>query len=124
MEAIFKPMAKISRGDVVIARINHDGFVKVRPVVVVQNDRNNARLTNVIVAMITSNTRLVGNEPTQVLIDLATSSGKQSGLAQTSVVKCENLYTISSQRLRNIGSLSSALMQQVDAALKASLQLK
>lgn len=103
MEAIFKPMAKINRGDVVIARINQDGFVKVRPVVVVQNDRNNARLTNVIVAMITSNTRLVGTESTQVLIDLATSDGKQSGLAQTSVVKCENLYTTTSQRLRNIG---------------------
>lgn len=118
-------MPKINRGDILIARITQDGFTKVRPVVVVQNDRNNARLSNVIVAMITSNTKLAGKEATQVLIDLATPEGKQAGLASTSAVKCENLYTTSTKRLkRKVGNLSGTLMQQVDMALKASLALK
>lgn len=117
-------MAQLNRGDVVISRINQDGLAKMRPVVVVQNDRNNRRLANVIVAMITSNTRLAGKEPTQVLIDLATPEGKQTGLAHTSAVKCENLYTTSANRLKKIGTMPASLMAQVDAALKVSLDLK
>jgi len=118
-------MPKINRGDVFIARITQDSFTKVRPVVVVQNDRNNARLANIIVAMITSNTRRAGKEATQVLIDLTTPEGERAGLVSTSAVKCENLYTTSTKRLKKkVGSLSDTLMQQVDTALKVSLALK
>jgi mRNA interferase MazF len=113
------------RGDIVTAGIEQ-GLgqpMKRRPVVVVQCDRNNARLTNSVVAMITSNTSRAQREPTQVLIDIATLEGRQTGLAHTSVVKCENLYTKLQQDMRKIGVMTPALMQQVDEALKSSLEL-
>ena len=117
-------MARINRGDVVIARVPQGPGYKVRPVVIVQNDKNNARFTNTIVAIVTSNTRLASKEPTQVLIDIGTVEGKQTGLALSSAVKCENLYTLPTGVLRKIGTMPGGLMRQVDDALKASLALR
>jgi mRNA-degrading endonuclease toxin of MazEF toxin-antitoxin module len=48
------------------------GGAKVRPALVVQNDRDNQRLVNTIVVQITSVTRRA-LAPTQLLIALATS---------------------------------------------------
>jgi mRNA-degrading endonuclease toxin of MazEF toxin-antitoxin module len=91
----------------------------------VQSDHNNARLVNTILVQVTSNTRLAGREPTQVVIDVATADGKTSGLKVTSAVKCENVATQPISDIRHvIGRLPDSLMQQVDAALKASLSLK
>jgi mRNA-degrading endonuclease toxin of MazEF toxin-antitoxin module len=119
-------MAKINRGDVVITGIDQGPNLpmKRRPVVVVQSDRNNARLASAIVAMIPSNTRLANVKPTQVLVDLTTADGQRTGLSHTSAVKCENLYTKLQGDMRKIGTMPAALMQQVDAALKTSLSLK
>ena len=85
----------VRRGDIVTVGIEQGPGqpIKRRPVVVVQCDRNNARLANAVVAMITSNISLARSEPTQVLIDIGTTDGKQTGLVHTSAVKCENLYT-------------------------------
>jgi hypothetical protein len=49
----------------------------------VQSDHNNGRLTNSIFPMVTSNIRLATTEPAQVLIDLATPDGQQTGLTRT-----------------------------------------
>lgn len=49
---------------------------KVRPVLVVQSDHNNARLADTIVAIITSNVRRANLEPTQLLIDVAAPDGR------------------------------------------------
>jgi len=112
---------KVKRGDVVI--LNFAGS-KQRPAVVIQNDKNNARLINTILVQVTSNTKLAGKEPTQVLIDVSTPDGQQSGLKHNSAVKCENIATqLLSDVQRVIGRLTGPLMQQVDAALKASLDL-
>lgn len=74
--------------------------------------------------MVTTNVALATSEPAQVLIDLATLEGQKSGLAKTSAVKCENLYTLpQSAVVRSIGHLPDVLMQQVDDALRASLDL-
>jgi mRNA-degrading endonuclease toxin of MazEF toxin-antitoxin module len=114
-------MAKVRRGDVVILRFANG---KARPAVVVQNDHNNGRLSNTILVQVTSNTRLASTEPTQVLIDVTTADGKQSGLSVTSAVKCENIATQPASDIRKIiGRLSASLMQKVDAALKDSLDL-
>jgi mRNA interferase MazF len=95
---------------------------KRRPAVVVQSDHNNGRLTNSIFAMITSNTALVQHEPTQLLIDISTPEGRQSGLVQNSAVKCENLYTLPvSVVQRKLGSLAPSLLAKIDDCLKASL---
>jgi mRNA interferase MazF len=115
----------MNRGDVVI--LDHpysDGSgSKVRPALVVQNDRDNHRLTNTIVALITGNISRVG-EPTQLLIDVTTPDGSQSGLNRTSAVVCTNLFTVSQARIRKvIGSLPASLMTKVDGCRKAALEL-
>jgi mRNA interferase MazF len=112
------------RGDVVLVQFPFsDGSLgKKRPALVVQSDRNNRRLANTIVAMFSTSISLAGVEPTQFLVDLNTSQGQQSGLISTSVVKCENLFTIEQSLIRRvIGSLPEASMAHVDECLKASL---
>jgi mRNA-degrading endonuclease toxin of MazEF toxin-antitoxin module len=92
--------------------------------VVVQCDRLNNKIQNTIVAMITGNTRLVGKEPTQFLIDPATPQGQSSGLRYPSAVKCENLMTIAqADILQTLGQLSDALAQKLNGCLKEALEL-
>lgn len=116
----------VSRGDVVLAvfPFTDASGGKKRPALVVQCDRNNRRLHDVILAIITSNTSRAAAEPTQLFIDLNTPEGKQSGRLHDSAVKCENLMTIHERLIdRVIGRLSPALMRQVDACLRAALEL-
>ena len=113
----------LQRGDVVLVSFPFSSQTgsKVRPALVVQSDHNNQRLTNVIVAAITTTTHRSG-EATQLLIDVATPDGQQSGLLWNSVVTCENLVTVAQSLVqRKIGQLSSTLMQQIDGCLKASV---
>src|SRR5437868_11764749 len=115
----------IQRGDVLILDwpFSGGGGSKARPAVVVQNDRDNGRLTNTIVVMVTSRTHRSA-EPTQVLVDVATPDGQQTGLHRTSVVNCVNLFTVEQGKvLHKIGKLSAALMQEVEGALKVALEL-
>jgi mRNA interferase MazF len=114
------------RGDVIIVAFPYvsGGGGKNRPALVVQCDRNNQRLQNTIVAMVTGNIRLAATEPTRMLIDPATPEGKSSGLAYPSAVKCENLYTISQgDILRKLGSIPPSLMAKVDTCLREALGL-
>ena len=115
----------VNRGDVVLVDapfVTRPGS-KIRPLLVVEADVNNTRMANSILAMITSNTRRSG-EPTQVLIDVSTPRGQLSGLLHDSVVSCENLLTFRQSRIiRTIGSLPPDLMNEVNDALKASLEL-
>ncbi len=115
----------MKRGDVVIVHFPYaDGSRgKNRPSLVVQNDRNHARLANTIVAMISGNIRFAA-EPTQLLVDPATPEGATSGLHGRSVVKCSNLSTIvQDDVLQVIGHLSDQLMRQVNQRLKAALEI-
>ena len=113
----------MTRGDVVIVEFPYaDGRRGTnRPSLIVQNDRDNRRLANTVVAMSSGNTRHAA-EPTQVLIDPATQSGRASGLHGPSVVKCCNLYTVRRQDIiRSIGHLSDELLTHVDQALESAL---
>ncbi len=115
----------VRRGDVVLIDYPYTGggSAKVRPALVVQNDRDNQRLVNTIVVQITSVTRRA-LEPTQLLIQLATTEGQQSGLRQDSVVNCVNLLTLDKGKvLRKLGSLPASVMQQVNDCLKKALDL-
>jgi mRNA interferase MazF len=117
---------RAKRGDVVLVPVPFTSGTggKIRPALVVQADFNNRRLTDTIVALITSTTHRAGREPTQLLIDLATPDGKQSGLLNTSAVKCEHLATLEQGLIiRVIGHLPPSLMAQVDACLKAAMAL-
>ena len=94
-----------------------------RPGLIDQNDENNARLQNTIIAAITSTTHRSG-QPTQLLIAVSTAEGQQSGLLFGSVVTCENLATIDKQLIRRtIGKLLPTTMAKVNDCLKASLGL-
>jgi mRNA interferase MazF len=115
----------MKRGDVVLLDYPYaDGSgSNVRPVLIVQNDRDNQRLTNTIVALITKNVSRV-HEPTQLLIDVSTPEGQQSGLNQTSAVTCGNLFTVAQTKVRRVvGSLSPEMMTQIQVSLKVALEL-
>jgi mRNA interferase MazF len=115
----------VRRGDVVLVDYPYakGGRSKVRPALVIQNDRDNARLLNTIVAQITSVTRRAV-ESTQLLVDIATPEGQATGLRQDSVINCVNLLTLDKNKvLRRLGTTSSTLMQHVNVCLKAALDL-
>jgi mRNA-degrading endonuclease toxin of MazEF toxin-antitoxin module len=114
------------RADAVIARFPYAGGqgYKVRPAVVIQCDRLNQQIQNTLLAMITGNTRLVGREPTQFLVDPNSAEGASSGLSLPSAVKCENIATIpQTDIVATIGHLSDVLKQKLDECLKAALEL-
>jgi mRNA-degrading endonuclease toxin of MazEF toxin-antitoxin module len=116
----------MNRGDVVIARFPYagGGGHKVRPAVVIQCDRLNRQLHDTLLALVTGNTRLVGREPSQFLIDPGTPEGASAGIARPSAVKCENIATVpQSDVLQIVGHLSDVLKQRLDACLKAALEL-
>lgn len=115
----------IRRGDVVLV---HYPFAsgkggKIRPAVVVQNDHNNRRLSNVVLAAITTRTRH-SNEPTQLLLDPTSAEGAGSGLRIVSCITCENLATIEKSLIvKRIGGLQPQVMNRVNDCLRASLEL-
>jgi mRNA-degrading endonuclease toxin of MazEF toxin-antitoxin module len=115
----------MKRADIVIAPFpfqDKAGY-KIRPAVVIQSDAENRRLGNTIVAMVTGNLKDSG-QPTNLLIDPATAEGALTGLNGPSLVKCCNLATLRKSRvLHVIGHLSDALTQELNACLKAALEL-
>lgn len=69
-----------TRGDIVMVSFPFsDGSgAKIRPFLVVQNEADNQRLDNTVVAMITGNISHA-HEKTQLLIDPSTPDGQHSG---------------------------------------------
>ena len=112
----------VRRGDVVLVDYPFTtGGGKVRPALVVQNDGDNARLMNTIIAQISSNTTRV-HQATQLLIELAHEPG--CGLMRDSALIATNLLTLAqSDVLRTLGVLSDESMKKVDSCLKAALEL-
>jgi mRNA interferase MazF len=93
---------------------------KSHPALVVQADGLRTGLPQLIVAMITSRISR-GNHPSRILVSLATSDGKKSGLLTDSVVMTDNLATVAESEIeRAIGSLP---MTTIDAALRHTLGL-
>lgn len=94
---------------------------KVRPAVIVLNDRDNQRLRKTIVAMITGNLRRRG-DPSHVFID--PTAEPSAGLRYPSLISCNNLLTAEQTDIQQmIGHLSDALKQQLNDCLKAALEL-
>lgn len=114
----------VVRNEIVLARIafSDQSGAKVRPVLVVSTDRNNAMIDDVIVVSISSATR--SGALTHVSIDPSRSDGRSSGLLHLSFVQCENLFTLDKSLIvRELGSLSSSLVSDVNAGLKSALDL-
>jgi mRNA interferase MazF len=90
-----------------------------RPGLIVQNDpfNTNARYPNTIVVALTTKGR---NVPTHIAIDPSAANGLQ----QRSYVKCEQVMTVSKERLGGlIGELDAGEMARVSRALKRVLSL-
>ena len=116
----------VRRGDIVLADLPYSDRTgsKRRPALVVQCDRNNQRLEDVILAMITTVTDRAAIEPTQLFIGVKTPEGHKSGLLHDSAVKCEHLITLHRRFLgRVIGHLVPEGVQRIDRCLKESLGL-
>lgn len=115
----------IQRCDVVIIDFpfTDTGRSKVRPALVVQNDRDKRSIRKTVVAMITGNLRRRG-DPSHLFIDPADPTGASSGLSFPSLVSCFNLFTIEQDSiLQVIGQLSDALKPALNTCLKAALEL-
>ncbi len=115
---------KFRRGDVVLVDFPFaDGLgSKLRPAVVVQNNRDNVRLATTIVVAITSNLRHQ-MEATQVLLDPNTHEGGLAGVLRLSVIKCETMGTVHDNAIqRKIGVLSANHLVKLNGALKAALE--
>ena len=115
----------MKRGDVCIAIVptTNNSPPKSRPVLVVQSDYYNKRISNVLLAVITSNISRA-NDKAHLLIDVSTPDGQASGLNKNSLVSCINLVVLPQKDVSNkIGELSANLMKQVDDCLKCALDL-
>jgi mRNA interferase MazF len=122
MTTTTQPESIVKRGDVVLVLFPNSDLItaKTRPTLIVQADNLQTGLSQVIVAMITSQL-FRANHSSRVTILLDSSEGRQSGLLSDSVVMTDNLATITSSAIyRVIGSL---LMSEVDKALKHTLDL-
>jgi mRNA-degrading endonuclease toxin of MazEF toxin-antitoxin module len=113
----------MNRGDIVLARFPHTAGTpaKNRPVLVVQGDYYNQRISNVLLASVTSNLARKSDHA-HYFIDVATPEGKKSGLKQDSLVSRLNLAVLPRSDLsRKIGELSARAMQDVEECLRAAL---
>src|SRR5215211_1167025 len=108
MMTTIQPKPRCKRGDVILVLFPNSDLrtAKMRPALVIQADDLQTGLSQVIVAMITSNMAR-GGHPSRVTIRRTTRQGRQSGLLTDSVVMTDNLATILELAIdRVIGTLS------------------
>ncbi|WP_297671001.1 type II toxin-antitoxin system PemK/MazF family toxin [Thomasclavelia sp.] len=88
-----------------------------RPVVVLQNNKGNRYSTTIIVAPVSS--KLTKNPlPTHVMVE-------SDYLEKKSVILLEQIRTIDKQRIREkVGFFDNKVMQQINEAIKTSLDIK
>jgi mRNA interferase MazF len=114
------------RGDVIIVDFpfSDAGQSKVRPAVVVQNDKDNLRIRKTVIAMVTGNLRRRG-DASHLFVDPKNAEGASSGLGFPSLISCYNLFTVEQVAImQTIGQLSSVLKQKLNDCLKAALELQ
>jgi mRNA interferase MazF len=112
-----------SRGDVLLLLFPDSNLMtaKPRPALVVQANQLGTGLSQLVVAMVTSNLAR-GGHPSRVAVTLASPLGKASGLRTDSVVMTDNLATVMETRIhRVLGALPD--MRAIDAALRHTLSL-
>jgi mRNA interferase MazF len=113
----------IKRGDVVRVLFPNSDLVssKRRPALVVQADDLDSGLSQVLLAMITSNMSR-SDHPSRVMILLQSPEGAASGLRLDLVIMTDNIVTVRENEIDSI--LGNILdMQAVDDALRHSFGL-
>ena len=116
------PRSGFRRGDIVLVLFPHSNLrtAKTRPALIVQADRLETGLAQVIVAMITSRLQRA-QHPSRVGIQRASAEGRQSGLLTDSVVMTDNLATVDEAAVSKV--IGALPMAAVDAALRHTLGL-
>ena len=112
----------MKRGDVVEVDWLYTDMTgsKRRPAVVVQADFLNGLIDDTILVQITTTRH--GIPSTEVLLDPAVETS--SGLSKVCYASCTNVLTIEQAKvLQNIGYLSDAVLQQIEACLRVVLQI-
>lgn len=116
-------MMLIKRGDVIRVYFPNSDLVssKRRPALVVQADNLATGLSQILLAMITSNLSRA-NHSSRITIDLSTNEGKASGLRTNSVIMTDNIVTVLVTEIDSIlGRLPD--MEAVNNALRHSFGL-
>ncbi|MBE9029389.1 type II toxin-antitoxin system PemK/MazF family toxin [filamentous cyanobacterium LEGE 11480] len=116
------PKPNFQRGDVVLVLFPNSDLrsAKTKPALIIQTNNLETGLSQIIIAMITSNMSRAGH-PSRYLIDVRSSIGQASGLVTDSIVMTDNLTTIAASAIyRVIGSLP---MAEIDQALRHTLGL-
>ena len=87
-----------------------------RPALVIQNDIGNEKASTTIVAAISGSVKLY---PMNVKID-----PPEGGLERSSIVKTSQILTVSKERLeKRLGQISAKKMEEINRAIKLSLDL-
>ena len=113
----------IRRGDIVRLLFPNSDLIssKRRPALVVQADKLRTGLSQILLAMVTSNLSRA-NHPSRVLVEINSIEGKASGLRLDSVIMTDNIVTIQEFEIDSIlGKLPN--MDTVDNALRHSFGL-
>jgi mRNA-degrading endonuclease toxin of MazEF toxin-antitoxin module len=116
------------RGDVVIVPfpfVTPEGALqKARPTLIISGHSIDRRFEDLIMVGITS--RIVEDlRETEYRIADGTEVFKSSGLAKTSVVRCEYIMTVPRRLVaRRLGYLPDETMKEIDIRLKLSLGIK
>ena len=111
------------RGDVVLVLFPNSNLrtARLRPALVIQADRLDTGLEQVVVAMMTSR-MFRANHPSRVSVMLDSAEGRKAGILSDSVVMTDNLATVALQEIDQcIGALP---MSPVDDALRHTLGLQ
>jgi len=110
----------IKRGEIYLVNWNPgrgSEQVGIRPALVIQNDIGNKFSSTTIVAAITTTIE----KPYPFLVQI---TAKESGLPKDSMVNLAAIMTIEKSRLADkCGALDSAKMNEINTAIKASLEL-
>lgn len=93
---------------------------KIRPCVVVSNNRANEFSPQLTIVPVTA----YSPKKAAIIVCAEVPAG-EGGLAKRSIINCSQIRTVDKQRVRRapLGTLSSSTMQKVDQALKIHLAL-
>ncbi len=120
-------MTELKRGDIVLVYypLISTGLSerKLRPALIVQCDKNNLRLNDVILIPLTSKTK-EKLEETHTFIPKNSPEGIKAGIRLDSVIKAETILTLPKSFIcEKIGHLPSSVIKKVNKCLAFSIQL-
>ena len=121
-------MAKYKRGDIVLVPFPfltaQDIKRKLHPALVISDHLIPKRYDDLILLAITSKIHKPFFE-TEILVDLSSPAFARTGLAVSSLIKCDMILTLPEDMVvKKIGELAADLMKRVEDALLKGLGIK